>query len=497
MSQKDIFLAVDLGAGSGRVLAAHYNGESITLDELHRFENKAIEINSHFHWDFDLMISNIKEGLKVAAEKYGERVASIGIDTWGVDYGLIDAEGKLLNQPYQYRDSRTDKMIGKAEDIVSKQEIYDATGIQTMFFNTLYQLMAETRSESSKIDKADTFLFMPDLIGFMLTGKKTQERTIASTSQLYNPIKGDWDKDLIKKIGLPESIFGEISDPGSILGKLTDDVERETGLKDVVVVTVAGHDTASAVAGVPSKQKKPIFLSSGTWSLMGIELAKPVINRQSFLAQFTNEIGVNKTVRFLKNISGLWLIQQSRKAWLNKGDDVPYGDMAELAGEAEPFRSLINPDDPSFTAAGDMPRRIQDFCWNTRQLIPETKGQIIRCIYESLALKYAAVWKNLVQYSDANPPMLHIVGGGSQDNLLNQMTANAIGAPVMAGPTEATGLGNVLVQMTAFETIGSLEEGRKIVENSYEYKTFEPQDPEAWRKARETFNSVQQIHPNL
>ena len=230
---------------------------------------------------------------------------------------------------------------------------------------------------------------------------------------------------------------------------------------------------------------------------MGVELSKPVINRKSFLDEFTNEIGVDNTVRFLKNIAGLWLIQQSRKTWLENGDDIPYSEMASMAREAEPFRSLVNPNDPSFTPAGDMPRRIQDFCWNTRQLIPETKGQIIRCIYESLALKYAAVWKSLIQYTEGNPPILHIVGGGSQDDLLNQFTANAIGAPVVAGPTEATGLGNVLVQMMAHEKIGSLKEGREIVRASYEYKTYEPQDTEQWRKARETFNSVQQIHPNL
>ena len=497
MSSKDIFLAVDLGAGSGRVLAAHYNGSSITLDELHRFENKAIEVNNSCHWDFDLIISNIKDGLKIAAQKYGERVASIGIDTWGVDYGLLDREGTLLNTPFQYRDPRTDGMMEKTFEKVEKSEIYEATGIQFMFFNTLFQMMAEVNSEHTSISRAENLLFMPDLVGYMLTGQKTQERSIASTSQLYNPIKGDWDKELIQKLGLPEKIFSRITDPGSVLGNLSEAVASETGLKDVVVVTVAGHDTASAVVGVPSEQKKPIFLSSGTWSLMGIELPKPVINRQSFIEEFTNEIGAGNTVRFLKNISGLWLIQQSRDAWLKQGDDIPYSDMAHLAQEAEPFRSLINPDDPSFTAAGDMPRRIQDFCWNTRQLIPETKGQIIRCIYESLALKYATVWKSLVQYTSDNPPMLHIVGGGSQDVLLNQMTANAIGAPVMAGPTEATGLGNAIIQMLAFEKIGSIAEGRKIVKNSYTYKTFMPENPEAWRKARETFNSVQHIHPNL
>ncbi|MGB0373130.1 MAG: rhamnulokinase [Opitutales bacterium] len=497
MNSKNIYLAVDLGAGSGRVLAGSYEGGKIHLTEINRFENTPVELSTGYHWNLDELFENIITGLTLAAKKYGDRIASIGIDTWGVDYGLIDKEGNLLNQPYQYRDSRTDGMIQEAFDVLPKKDIYEATGIQTMFFNTLYQIMAEAKSETSKIDQAEDLLFMPDLLGFMLTGKRAQERTIASTSQIYNPRKQAWDEDIIEKLGLPKKLFKDVSDTGSILGPLSESIAAKTGLKDVVVVSVAGHDTGSAVAGVPSKAEHPIFLSSGTWSLMGIELAQPVITKQSFTDDFTNEIGVNNTVRFLKNISGLWLIQESRRFWKSQGEDVEYSEMAGLAQEAEPFRSLINPDDESFATPGEMPRKIQDYCWNTRQHIPETKGQIIRCIYESLALRYSSVWKKLLQYTDANPPVLNIVGGGSQDKLLNQFTANAIGAPVIAGPTEATGLGNILVQMMANQAISSLTDGREIVAASFEFETYKPQDAEIWRNARETFNSVQHIHPNL
>ncbi|MEM7672336.1 MAG: rhamnulokinase family protein [Verrucomicrobiota bacterium] len=497
MDTKNVYIAVDLGAGSGRVLAGEFDDNRIDLKELHRFENTPLQLATGFHWDFDTLFKNILTGLKTAAKAYGSRVKSIGIDTWGVDYGLLDETGKLVNLPFQYRDARTDDMMKLAFENMPKRDIYEATGIQFMFFNTLYQLLAEVRSEHSKIDSAQNLLFMPDLIGYMLTGKKTQERTIASTSQLYNPRTRSWDASIVKSMGLPSRWFGELSDPGTILGPLTETIAAQTGLKDVVVVSVAGHDTASAVAGVPSQEENPIFLSSGTWSLMGIQLKQPVIEKNTFIDDFTNEVGVDNSVRFLKNICGLWLIQESRRAWLEQGEDIPYHAMSKLASEAQPFRSLINPDDPSFTSSGDMPRRVQEYCWNTRQQIPETKGQTIRCIYESLALRYSSVWNKLLQHSGSETPILHIVGGGSQDALLNQFTANAIGSTVLAGPTEATGLGNIIVQMLAGKQIGSIAEGRQIIASMSDLKSYQPSDTDVWSQARETFNSIQTIHPDL
>jgi rhamnulokinase len=491
MSQNKVYIAVDLGAGSGRVLAGEFDGKRIELHEMNRFLNAPVQLPDGWHWNIVSLYQNILEGLKIVAETYGENTVSIGIDTWGVDYGLIDGEGRLLGLPYQYRDSRTDGMMEAAFAKVPKESIYQATGIQFMFFNSIYQLLSEVENGHSILEQAEDLLFTPDLLGYWLTGKKTQERSIASTSQLYNPKTKDWDYDLIEKLGLPKHLFKTIRDPGTVLGTLTDAVVEETGLTGVKVITVAGHDTASAVAAVPSQSPTPAYLSSGTWSLMGLELPEPVINDQSFSDSFTNEIGVGNTVRFLKNICGLWLIQESKRYWLNKGEDVPYGKMASLATEAEPFRSLINPDDPRFIDAGEMPEKIQSFCRETGQPVPESKGQIIRCIYESLALRYATVWKKLTQYTENPPQTLHIVGGGCQDKLLNQFAANAIGIKVAACPIEATGLGNILAQMLADGQIANLSEGRRIVLDSSLVEIYEPEDADSWDKAKERFQTIE------
>lgn len=488
MSQNKIYLAVDLGAGSGRVLAGEFDGTRIELHELNRFDNTPVELPSGWHWNITALYQSILDGLKKAAETYGDSPISIGIDTWGVDYGLFDKAGRMLGLPYQYRDSRTDGMMEAAYDKVPKEEIYKATGIQFMFFNSIFQLLAEVEKNPA-LGLAEDLLFIPDLLGYWLTGKKTQERSFASTTQLYNPKTKDWDFDLIEMLGLPKKLFKEISDPGTVLGELTSHVMEKTGLSGVKVVTVAGHDTASAVAALPSQAETPAFLSSGTWSLMGLELDEPVINEQSYADAFTNEIGVNNTVRFLKNICGLWLIQESKRYWRANGEDIAYGKMADLASSEKPFRSLINPDDPRFVEAGRMPEKIQEFCHETSQPIPETKGQIIRCIYESLALRYATVWEKLMHYTDHKPKTLHIVGGGCQDKLLNQFAANAIGVKVAACPVEATGLGNILAQMLADGAISNIAEGRKIVLNSSLVETFEPADQVPWIEAKAIFST--------
>lgn len=487
MNQQRIYLAVDLGAGSGRVLAGEFDGSRIELHELNRFDNTPVHLPSGWHWNITDLYQKILEGLKKAAEVYGDSPISIGIDTWGVDYGLFDKDGRMLGLPYQYRDSRTDGMQELAFEKVSKEDTYNATGIQFMFFNSIFQLLSEVENKNPALDLAEDLLFMPDLLGYWLTGQKTQERSFASTTQLYNPKLKNWDYDLIEKLGLPKKLFKKISDPGDVLGELREDIVSTTGLNNTKVITVAGHDTASAVAAVPSQAKTPAFLSSGTWSLMGLELKEPVINKESFDGAFTNEIGIGGTVRFLKNICGLWLIQESRRQWITEGQDVPYGKMAALAIETTPFRSLINPDDPRFIEAGRMPQKIQEFCYETGQPVPETKGEIIRCIYESLALRYSQVWQSLIQHVDETPTTLHIVGGGCQDNLLNQFAANAIGIKVAACPVEATGLGNIMAQMLADGAIANVAEGRAIVLNSSIVLTFEPEDQVIWREAKAKF----------
>ncbi|MGJ8640120.1 MAG: rhamnulokinase [Opitutaceae bacterium] len=490
MNQKKVYLAVDLGAGSGRVLAGEFDGNRIELHELNRFDNLALELPSGVHCNVPSLYQNILDGLRKAADVYGDAVVSIGIDTWGVDYGLVDKDGRLLGLPYSYRDSRTDGMMEKAFEKVPKNEIYGKTGIECLFFNSLYQLLSEVEGRNPILDAAEDLLFTPDLLGYWLTGNKTQERSIASTSQLYNPKTRDWDFELIEKLGLPTRLFKKISDPGTVLGELTEKVARRTGLKSAKVITVGGHDTASAVAAVPSQSKTPAYLSSGTWSLLGLELPEPVINEQSLADGFTNEIGVNNTVRFLKNICGLWLIQQSKRYWKAGGEDIAYSKMASFAADATPFRSLINPDDKRFIEAGRMPEKIQEFCHETGQPVPESKGEIIRCIYESLALRYAEVWEKLIQYTEHKPETLHIVGGGCQDKLLNQFAANAIGIKVAACPVEATGLGNILAQMLADGEISSLSEGRIIVLNSSLVEIFEPADQVPWTEAKAKFAAI-------
>ncbi|PXA03840.1 rhamnulokinase [Coraliomargarita sinensis] len=490
MSQNKVYLAVDLGAGSGRVLAGEFDGKHIELHELNRFENIGLELPSGSHCNVPALYQNILDGLRIAADRYGDAVISLGIDTWGVDYGLLDKDGRLLGIPYFYRDSRTQSMMEKAEQIVPKEKIYEATGIQFMFFNSLYQLLSEVEGRNSGLQVAEDLLFIPDLLGYWLTGKKVQERSIASTSQLYNPRKNDWDYELIEKFGLPKHLFKKLSDPGHVLGGLSEKVARRTGLNGTKVITVAGHDTASAVAAVPSQSATPAYLSSGTWSLLGLELPEPVINEQSLADGFTNEIGVGNTIRFLKNICGLWLIQQSRRYWRAAGEDIAYSKMAAFAAEAEPFRSFIDPDSPLFVEEGHMPEKIQQYCKKTGQAVPETKGQIIRCIYESLALRYAEVWQKLLEYTETPPKTLHIVGGGCQDKLLNQFTANALGMQVAACPVEATSLGNILVQMMNDGAIKDLQEGREIVLNSSLVERYEPEAQEAWAAQRDRFADV-------
>ncbi len=490
MNQKKVYLAVDLGASSGRVLAGVFDGQRIELHDVYRFNNTPVQLPTGWHWNITELYRNILEGLKLAAERYGDAIVSLGVDTWGVDYGLFDKDGRMLGLPYQYRDSRTDGIMEKVFERVPKDQIYKATGIQFIFFNSLFQLYSEVILKNPALEQAEDLLFMPDIIGYWLTGNKTQERSIASTSQLYNPSEGNWDYPLIESLGLPCKLFKSISDPGSELGALSAHVAEHTGLHGVKVVTVAGHDTGSAVAAVPSKAETPAYLSSGTWSLMGLDLENPVINDHSYTDDFTNEVGVNGRIRYLKNICGLWLIQECKRHWQTQGEDLPYNQMASLATEAQPFRSLIDPDDACFAKSGDMPEKIQVYCREKGQAIPETKGEIIRTIYESLALRYATVWEKLITYTETPPCSLHVVGGGCQDKLLNQFTANALGTKVHAGPIEATSLGNIMAQMMADDLINTLAEGRAMVADSFPVESYEPTDTSAWNVAKERFVAI-------
>lgn len=483
MKSPKTYLAVDLGAGSGRVLAAEFDGDKLRLSALNRFENTPVALPSGHHWNLPSLYQHILDGLREATVQFEDTPVSVGVDTWGVDYGLLDQRGHLLGLPYQYRDARTRGMMERVFKRMPRREIYDRTGLQFLLFNTIYQLMSERELACPALDAARQLLFVPDLLSFWLCGEAVQERTIASTSQLYNPRQGDWDRELIKALDLPSGLFGPLTDAGTVLGKLRQDVADATGLHQLKVVCVAGHDTASAVAAVPSAEASPAYLSSGTWSLMGLELPDPVINDASYADGITNEIGIGHRVRFLKNIAGSWLIQESRRYWQAQGEDLSYARLEQLAAEGEEFRSLVDPDDQRFLEVGRMPEKIAEYCRETHQPVPKSPAEVMRCIYDSLALKYADVWRKLCAQRGSVPERLHLMGGGSQANLLNQCTANALGVPVFAGPVEATALGNVLAQMLADGAIANLEEGRGIVAKSFPAVEFVPKDADKWASA--------------
>lgn len=490
----DIYLAIDLGASGGRVMAGELSldGE-IRLQCLHRFEQCELELADGLHWDVAGILDEIKQGLRVAGERYGERVVSLGVDTWGVDYGLLDGQGELLEAPFQYRDKRTDGAIEATFKLMPQEEIYRATGIQFVFFNTLFQLVAAMRSGGAgraRLEDAADLLFMPDLINYFLTGLKLQERTIASTSQLYDPVNGGWSQSLIEGIGLPKHLFKGLREPGNTLGELRRGLAADAKLDAVRVVNVASHDTASAVAGLPSTEAPLAFLSSGTWSLMGLELEQALINQASFESGFSNEVGLGGRIRFLKNLCGLWLLQECRRQWQAEGLVLDYAELTKLAQASEPLRSVICPQDARFNHPGAMLEKIRGFCEETEQAVPASPGAVVRCIYESLALQYALVWRQLGELVAQRPDCLHIVGGGCQDNMLNQMVADALGVVVIAGPVEATSLGNIVAQLLADGKVSSLAEGRSLVARSCEQRRFEPRRGGDWSGAMRRFEKM-------
>ena len=478
------FLAFDFGASSGRAMLATFDGEKITLEEKHRFSNDPVDINGSLHWDVLRLFFEIKQGILKCANSGDRDIDCIGIDTWGVDYGLLDANDKLLGNPYHYRDTRTDGMYDKAFAVVPKEEIYAETGIAFNWFNTLFQLLSAKLSKDVALENAKTMLFMPDLFNYFLTGEKKVEYTIASTSQMFDSRTHTWAKDLLKKFDIPTDIFPEMVYPGQVVGTVKPELAEELGIAEVPVIAVASHDTGSAVASVPVVDEKDfIYISSGTWSLMGVELDSPNVSEDALNYNYTNEGGVNKTIRFLKNIMGLWLIQESRRQWDREGELLSFDELEKQANEATPFASLIDPDYPAFQTPGNMPRRIREYCEKTGQKVPETKGEIVRCIAESLAFKYRQTIEGMEDVNGKKYNSVHIVGGGIKDKMICRFTANATKRVVEAGPVEATSIGNVLVQAMAVGAISDLNEGRKVVKNSFDIARYEPEDSEAWDNA--------------
>ncbi len=482
-------LAIDLGAGSGRVMAGHFDGKKLRIEEIHRFTSEGVRLPSGWHWNVLQIYTEIKRGLAEARKRHGTALTSLAVDTWGVDYGLIDPQGRLLGLPWMYRDSRTDGMMEEAGKILPRQEIYQRTGIQFMFFNTLFQLLAESRSNPGAMDAADQLLFMPDLLTYWLSGERVVERTIASTSQLLKAGSGEWDQALAEKLGLPAKLLRPTTDPGRTIGSLLPSVREETGCGDIKVATCGSHDTASAVAGVPAETAQPLFLSSGTWSLIGRELNAPMVTEETYRVGFSNEQGLNDTTRFLKNVAGMWLLQECKRTWDAAGQSVDYKDLVQAAREvAAPL--LLNPDAEDFAKPCDMPAAITAYAAKTGQAAPSSPGEFTRAILESLALRYRGLVFQLRTWMPDLPDTLHIVGGGSQNALLNQMTADATGLRVVAGPVEATAAGNILAQLMATGEIASLEEGRAIIRASFEPEVFEPKASAEWDEKAGRFENL-------
>ena len=486
------YLAVDMGASSGRAVLGCFDGNRLRLEEVYRFENGPVEVAGHLYWDLLAQWAHVRQGLRAAASKAGGSVVSIGVDTWGVDFGLLGRGDELLGNPYNYRDCRTNGMMEKAFGIVSREEIFRHTGMQFMQFNTLYQLLAMKLAGSPLLDIAESLLMVPDLFHWLLTGVKCNEMTEASTSQFYNPVTGGWATELLDKLSLPTRILGQIAQPGTTLGPLRANLAAETGLDAAKVVLPGTHDTASAVMAVPAQSRpgqRPdwCYISLGTWALMGIESPQPVVNDSVLKRNFTNEGGVGGTIRLLKNITGLWLVQECRRVWNQAGENLDWEDLNRLAAGAAPLRSFINPDASEFMAPGDMPEAIRAFCGKTNQPVPEDKGAVLRCALEGLALKFRHVLGMCEELAGGRIETVHIVGGGTKNRQLCQFAADACGRRVVAGPVEATATGNVMMQAVAEGDVASIAEAREVIRRSFPVEQFEPQNTPAWDEAYEKF----------
>ncbi len=481
------FLAIDLGAESGRAILAALDGAPsgahLSLIEIHRFANNPVRLPDGLHWDILRLWSEIKTALSMAVHKHDVQLGGMGIDTWGVDFGLLDRTGALIGNPFHYRDSRTDGMIDEALRRMPREQIFDLTGIQFMQLNTLYQLLSLVVQQSPALPMAETFLTTPDLLNYWLSGRRVCEFTMATTTQCYDPRRRAWSKPLLEALGIPTHIFPDVVQPGTVLGDVQPELAEEIGCGRVPVIAPACHDTGSAVAAVPADNRNFAWISSGTWSIMGAETSDPIVNAQSLKYNFTNEGGVNGTWRFSKNIMGLWPVQECRRVWARAGEELSYDELTRLAAEAAPFTSVVDVDHDDFLKPGDMPARIRAYCQRTQQPAPESKGAIVRCVLESLALKYRWVLDRLEAMLEYRLDPIHIIGGGAQNWLLNQFTADATHRAVVTGPIEATAIGNVLMQAIALGHLKSLAAARAVVRHSFKPESYEPQPSQHWDEA--------------
>jgi len=484
-------LAFDFGASSGRAILGTFDGKQIQLEELHRFSNDPVQVNGHLYWDALRLFYEIKQGILKCANAGHTDIAAIGIDTWGVDFALLDEDGELLANPYHYRDYTVENMQATFDEI-GKDKIYAETGLQMLPFNTLYQLRYFKKNKSETLKRAKHLLLMPDFFNYLLTGKMAAEYSNVSTTQLFNPIKGEWSAELIKALGIDSSLLGDIVDAGTMLGVLRPELAEELMMPQVPVICVASHDTGSAVASVPfDDTESSLYISCGTWSLMGAELPQPVINAEAAAMHLTNEGGVNRTTRFLTNIMGLWLIQESRRQWIREGKSVSFAELEQSAKAAKSFVSFINPDEDLFLTPGNMPRRIQSYCEQTGQPVPQTQGEIMRCIYQSLALKYRETVEDIEKILDRKITTIHMVGGGIKDKLLCKMTAEATGRRVLAGPVEATAMGNIMVQLIALGEVKDIAEAREFIKHSFEKEEYLPTEgTKVWDEAFARFKMI-------
>jgi len=481
-------LTFDFGASSGRAVLGSFDGSHIELAEVHRFDNNPVTLRGTFYWDVLGLFHEIKQGI-TKARAYGE-FSSIGVDTWGVDFGLLDQNGDLLQNPVHYRDARTAGMLNEVCKRIGRETLYGATGVQLMEINTLFQLYSLLQKYPELLERADCALLMPDLFGYFLTGKKTAEYSIASTTQMLDPATRNWNRDLLTQLGLPSHLFPDVVQSGTVLGEVSADICEELGIHDVKVISVTGHDTACAVAAAPAADEDFIFISCGTWSLFGTELKAPIISEESKRHNVTNEGGYNGTTTFLKNIIGLWLIQETRRQYRREGKEYSYNDLEKYSVASKPFRYFIDPDAPEFVAPGNIPERIRDYCRRTGQGTPETVGEIMRCIYESLAMTYRYAFEQIQDCTGKTYRDIHMLGGGTKDTLLCGMTANATGCKIIAGPIEATAMGNVAIQLIAQGDIADLAEARRVIRNSFEAVEYVPQEERQWSEAYKRYRAI-------
>ncbi len=489
------YLAVDMGASSGRHVLGLFDGRQLQLEEVYRFENGPVDVAGRLYWDLLGQWSDVRQGLRAASNRSPDGIISVGVDTWGVDFGLLGRNDELLGNPYHYRDSRTNDMMGKAFGIVSREEIFRSSGLQFMQFNTLYQLLAMKLSASPLLDMAETLLMMPDLFHWLMTGVKCNEMTDASTSQFYNPVQGDWASGLLERFSLPTGILSKITQPGTTLGPLRASVAAECGLPSTKVVLPGTHDTASAVAAVPARSQpgaRPdwCYISLGTWALMGIESPQPLINDAVLKLNFTNEGGVGGTTRLLKNITGLWLVQECRRVWNQAGENLDWESLNQLGAAARPLSAFVNPDAQEFLAPGDMPAAIRNFCRRTGQAVPESKGDVLRCALESIAMKFRHVLGMCEELAGGRLETIHIVGGGTKNRQLCQAAADACGRRVVVGPIEATAIGNLMMQAVAAGDVASIAEAREVIRRSFPVDEYEPRNTAAWDEAYAKFLKI-------